>query len=69
LGKGIQSEEINKIFDPLFRGQNVSSEITGHGLGLTIALKIAEMHNASISLDSELNVGTNVQVRLPGKIE
>lgn len=63
-GIGISKEELNNVFFPMFRGQNVTPK-TGHGLGLTIAQKIADLHKATIKIESELNVGTKVIVKLP----
>jgi len=67
-GIGIAAEDMNDIFIPLFRGQNVNSKSTGTGLGLSIAQKIAELHRATIQLESKLNVGTKVQIKLPRKL-
>lgn len=63
-GIGISKEDLNNVFIPLFRGQNVNPK-SGHGLGLSIAKKIADLHKTTITIDSELNVGTTVLVKLP----
>ncbi|WP_017304991.1 hybrid sensor histidine kinase/response regulator [Spirulina subsalsa] len=58
-GIGIPSEDKNQIFDLFYRGSNVGS-IPGTGLGLSIAQQLLELHQGSIFLQSELNVGTTV---------
>lgn len=63
FGIGIPKEDIENIFKPLFRGKNVSGK-QGHGIGLAIVKRIAEIHNASVSINSELNIGTTVTVRI-----
>jgi signal transduction histidine kinase len=59
-GKGIEAKDLERIFDPFF-----STRPDGTGLGLPIALRIAQAHGGDLSLESELGVGTTVTVRLP----
>lgn len=59
-GKGIAKEDLGKIFEPLF-----SKKIRGTGLGLTIVEGIIERHKGSIHVESRLEKGTKVAVRLP----
>jgi len=47
-GKGIPAEDLNRIFIPYF-----SKKPDGTGLGLAIVKKIIEVHNGSISAESE----------------
>lgn len=62
-GIGIQKDELENIFKPLFRGSNVTN-IPGYGIGLTIVKRIAELHNASLTIDSQFNIGTTVIIEL-----
>ena len=65
-GMGIATEDIPYIFDRFYRGQGASqSNVAGVGLGLTIAESIVNLHNGDISVTSQPNQGTRVQVRLP----
>lgn len=59
-GKGIPSSEINKIFDPFY-----TTKEEGTGLGLSLCQKIIEDHDGTISVESELGVGTIFTVNLP----
>ena len=59
-GNGIPDENLSKIFEPYF-----STKETGTGLGLAIVLKIVEMHNGTIEVESITGEGTRFTVRLP----
>lgn len=63
-GIGIPKEDLDHIFEPLYRAGNVSSK-EGHGIGLSIVKRIADIHNASINISSELNIGTTISVSFP----
>lgn len=63
-GLGIMPEELPRIFDPFFRGSNID-EVSGLGVGLTIAAKGIEAHRGRISIDSLLGQGTTVTIYLP----
>lgn len=56
-GLGIDGNDIKNIFEPFFRGKNVT-EIHGSGLGLNIVKNAVELHGGEISMESELNKGT-----------
>lgn len=61
-GTGIASDNLNRIFDPLF-----TTKAKGTGLGLTISQGIVEAHGGKIEVTSVLNKGTTFTVRLPIK--
>ena len=63
-GIGIPKEDIRKIGRKFFRATNTST-IAGTGIGLYLTKYFIELHNGSFSLESELNVGTTIQVLLP----
>lgn len=56
-GLGIDGSDIKNIFEPFFRGKNVT-EIHGSGLGLNIVKNAVELHGGEISMESELNKGS-----------
>ena len=61
-GIGIPEEDLENIFKPLFRGKNVTGK-PGHGIGLAIVKRIADLHLISLSINSQLNMGTSVTLR------
>ena len=63
-GVGISDENIEKIVEPFFKGDEMS-EIKGFGLGLTICRKIIESHNGRLSIQSELGNGSIFTLHLP----
>lgn len=60
-GVGIPKTEQEAIFKPFARGTN-ARYIGGFGIGLSIVLKIIELHNAEIQLKSTENEGTRVEI-------
>jgi signal transduction histidine kinase len=63
-GIGITPEDRQKIYEPLYRGQNVEN-IVGTGLGLAVVKKCVELHQGEISVESEVGIGTTFTVRIP----
>ena len=63
-GELIPANEIDRVFDRLFRGE-YARNTPGSGLGLTIAKKIAELHSGSISIRSQKDTGTEVKMTIP----
>lgn len=61
-GKGIPDEIKSKIFDPFFTTK-VAGE--GSGLGLDIIKRILDHHDASITFDSTVGIGTTFFIRFP----
>ena len=67
-GIGIPTGEIGKIFDRFYRVNSDRSRKTGgSGLGLAIAQAIVHTHHGSISVHSELHMGSKFTVKLPYK--
>jgi two-component system NtrC family sensor kinase len=65
-GHGISADNLERIFDPFFTTKEVGH---GTGLGLAISYGIVREHNGSISVESEIGVGTTFSVRLPVTVE
>ncbi len=59
-GKGIPQEKINKIFVPFF-----TTKKDGVGLGLCLVLQIIREHKGTIKVESKIDQGTEVVIRLP----
>lgn len=65
-GQGIKEEDLNYIFEPFYRSDPSRSRKTGgFGLGLSICKKIMDAHNGVIEIESKLNEGTTVILKLP----
>jgi two-component system sensor histidine kinase ArlS len=63
-GNVIATEEIQKIFQPFYRGSN-TGEQKGFGLGLSLAKSIIRIHKGTIEVTSSLTNGTIFEIRLP----
>ena len=63
-GQGIPEDEINQVWEELFRGQAARS-LPGSGIGLAMVRTIIERHGGSIDLRSRVGQGTVVAVSLP----
>ena len=63
-GSGIAPAEVNKIFQPFFRGENAGSK-QGSGLGLFIARRIVEMHRGTIHAEPNQPKGVTIVMRFP----
>jgi signal transduction histidine kinase len=63
-GIGIDTDDMERIFQPFFRAPNAKN-ISGNGLGLSLTDKIIHLHHGTISIESQLNKGTIVTVRIP----
>ncbi len=63
-GIGIPMEDQYKLFNKFHRGSNIAG-ITGSGLGLNIAKTLVELHNGTISVQSDKGKGTTISVFLP----
>lgn len=60
-GSGIPPEKLDKVFEVYY-----STKKGGSGLGLPIARRIIKEHGGSVQIESTINEGSTVRVRLPG---
>lgn len=65
-GKGFTREEGEKIFEPFYRFQDdIHQQISGTGIGLSLARSIASQHGGYIWAESTFAKGTSFYVLLP----
>src|SRR5437879_318430 len=63
-GRGMKSEHIAEV-GAYMQFERKIYEQQGSGLGLTIAKRLTELHGGELSIQSELGIGTTVEVTLP----
>lgn len=65
-GVGIGAEDIDRVLEPFTQvDAGYCRKHEGTGLGLALSRALVEQHEGTLSLESELGVGTVVTVRLP----
>jgi len=64
-GPGIDPEILPHVFGRFYRGDSARSRAQGAGLGLSIAQWIAQVHHATITIDSKPGSGTRLIVSFP----
>lgn len=68
-GIGISESDIDKIFDPYYKGELLEGvENLGVGLGLNLCKEIIELFDGNISIESELGKGTSITFQINLKI-
>lgn len=67
-GIGIPKEQQERIFERFYRvDKSHSKEVGGTGLGLSIVKHATKLHDAKITLESEVGKGTEITVIFPKK--
>jgi PAS domain S-box-containing protein len=69
-GRGIPKEDLKRLFkvEEKYTRPGLNGE-QGTGLGLSLVYEILKQHNGSISVDSDLGLGTTFTIRLPRVVE
>lgn len=62
-GCGMSEEDLERMFEPFYRGHDRSSE--GYGLGLSIVRRLCDRFGWHLHADSELGAGTEIRVEFP----
>ncbi|MGM0215340.1 sensor histidine kinase [Enterococcus sp. AZ109] len=64
-GKGMTSEEIDRLFERYYRGTNTTANTGGTGLGMAIAKQIIEIHDGTLVVESVPGKGTRIIIHFP----
>ena len=65
-GIGIAAEDLPQLFQPFVQADSsISKHYQGTGLGLSLVSRMTELHGGSVSVESEVNVGSRFTVTLP----
>ncbi|GIN13579.1 hypothetical protein J26TS2_34460 [Shouchella clausii] len=65
-GPGFSSEELKRVFEPLFRGEGSRNRATGgSGLGLTISQRIIRQHGGELAAENDPDGGALISGWLP----
>jgi signal transduction histidine kinase len=63
-GAGMSSEEVRRAFEPFFRGEKARFA-NGSGLGLSIVKRVLDVTGGTISIVSQVEVGTTFVIAFP----
>ena len=64
-GPGIPADDLPRIFDRFWRGQQ-AAQVSGSGIGLAVAADLAQAHGGRLTARSEPGRGTEMTLALPG---
>ena len=65
-GVGFAAEDLDRLFDRFYRADNLRGRsVEGTGIGLSLVRGLVELHSGTVEIDSELDRGTTVTIRLP----
>lgn len=62
-GSGIASQDYKKVFEKFYK-EDKSRNSDGNGLGLSIVKRIVHMHKGEISIESKVDYGTKLIIKL-----
>ncbi len=67
-GIGMNKEQLLRVFDRFYRSEEArSTEVGGHGIGLAIVKRLADLQNIKVSYSSETLKGTTVTLSFEKK--
>jgi signal transduction histidine kinase len=65
-GVGIAASDLQRVFDPFVQADgSYTRRVGGVGLGLSIARRIARLHDGDVMLESAVGAGTTARLILP----
>jgi signal transduction histidine kinase/CheY-like chemotaxis protein len=69
-GVGIATEDIGHLFERFYRADNLRGRsVEGAGIGLSLVRGLVELQRGTVEIDSELDRGTTVTIRLPRSVD
>ena len=66
-GRGISQEDLPHVIEKFYKGANSLSGSSG--IGLAVANEIVKQHNGVLKIDSVIDVGTTIYVKIPFNYE
>ena len=67
-GIGIPPEEIQRVMQPFYRASNAHA-YAGHGIGLSLSLRILRKYGASVQIFSRVGEGTSLAIDFEGETD
>ncbi len=67
-GIGMSEETVQRLFEKFYQG-NEAHNSEGSGLGLPLVKQIVEIHNGTITVDSEIGEGSTFRIEIPTESE
>ena len=65
-GIGISREDMRQLFQPFVQlDSSLARQYAGTGLGLSLVLRLVELHRGGISMESEVGQGSRFTISLP----
>lgn len=65
-GAGIEKENLPKLFNRFYRTDSArTQDAGGTGLGLAIVKSIVDLHHGTVSMVSDVNIGSTITITLP----
>ena len=64
-GPGFAPDELERVFDPFYRGTSARGQSSGFGLGLSLARRVAEAHGGTIQARNAPEGGAIIELHLP----
>ena len=66
-GVGIPQDKLERIFDEYYQVDTAGVQRSGMGLGLAIVREVARLLGYSVTVASELGIGTHIKLRIPAQ--
>ena len=65
-GTGIPEADLGRLFERFYRASNARGRsVEGSGIGLSLVRSLVELHDGTVGIDGEVDVGTTVTIDLP----